>query len=338
MTKRVTGLGRGLSALLGEDQAASRGRSGGSAQAALPIEFLRPNAQQPRQNFDLTLIKELAASIREKGVLQPILVRPVRAAGAEAGAEAGAGKTAANKAAGKSKSAAQGKAAGDRPGAAAGSPSATGAEGETFEIIAGERRWRAAQVAGLHEVPVVIRDFSDEEALQIAIIENVQRQDLSPIEEARGYKRLTTQFGHTQNDVARLVGKSRPHVANLLRLLGLPEKVRKMIDSGRLSMGHARALIGTSDPEGLARTIVAKGLNVRQAEKLAAAEKPARSSARKAKPAKDADTLALEADLSRLLGLKVQIDHAGEKGGRLSISYKTLEQLDGLCKQLGFEN
>lgn len=317
MTKRATGLGRGLSALLGEDRAASRGRPGGSAPAALPIEFLRPNAQQPRQNFDVTLIKELAASIREKGVLQPILVRPVTTTGKDAG---------------------QGKVAGDRPGAAAGSPSATGAEGETFEIIAGERRWRAAQAAGLHEIPVVIRDFSDEEALQIAIIENVQRQDLSPIEEARGYKRLTTEFGHTQNDVARLVGKSRPHVANLLRLLGLPESVRKMLDSGRLSMGHARALIGAPDPEGLARTIVAKGLNVRQAEKLAAAEKPARSSARKTKPAKDADTLALEADLSRLLGLRVQIDHGGEKGGRLSISYQTLEQLDGLCKQLGYEN
>ena len=200
--------------------------------------------------------------------------------------------------------------------------------------VAGERRWRAAQKVGLHEVPVVVREFSDEETLQIAIIENVQRQDLSPIEEARAYKRLVDDWGHSQEQVAKLVGKSRPHVANLLRLLGLPRRVQNLVDQGKLSMGHARALVGNSAAEELAQLIVARGLSVRQAEALArkagGIPKPVRTAR-----VKDADTRALEQRLSTGLGLNVEIDHKGEKkGGKVTVRYKTLAQLDHLISLL----
>jgi ParB family chromosome partitioning protein len=283
MSKRPSGLGRGISALLGEEEASAT--AAGRRQAApMPIEFLQANRQQPRERFDAAQISELVASIREQGILQPILVRPINAG--------------------------------------------------RFEIVAGERRWRAAQKAGLHEVPVVVREFSDEEALQIAIIENVQRQDLSSIEEARAYKRLAEDWGHTQEQVAKLVGKSRPHVANLMRLLGLPAKVQTMIDLGRLSMGHARALIGNPAAEELARQIVARGLNVRQAEALARRSPQAARQKGKRKQ-KDADTRALEKRLSTGLGLQVDIDHKSEKkGGEVTIRYKTLAQLDHLISKL----
>lgn len=287
MSKRATGLGRGISALLGEESptgiAAAR-----RPVALMPIEFLQANRQQPRERFDADQISELVASIREQGILQPILVRPIG--------------------------------------------------GDRFEIVAGERRWRAAQQAGLHEVPVVVREFSDEEALQIAIIENVQRQDLSPIEEARAYKRLAEDWDHTQEQVAKLVGKSRPHVANLMRLLRLPAKVQAMINRGQLSMGHARALIGNAAAEELALQIVTRGLNVRQAEALARRGLQAGRSKR-ARKEKDADTRALEQRLSAGLGLQVEIDHRGEKkGGKVTIRYKTLAQLDHLIGKLEASN
>ncbi len=287
MSKRATGLGRGISALLGEESptgiAAAR-----RPVALMPIEFLQANRQQPRERFDADQISELVASIREQGILQPILVRPIG--------------------------------------------------GDRFEIVAGERRWRAAQQAGLHEVPVVVREFSDEEALQIAIIENVQRQDLSPIEDARAYKRLAEDWDHTQEQVAKLVGKSRPHVANLMRLLGLPAKVQAMINRGQLSMGHARALIGNAAAEELALQIVTRGLNVRQAEALARRGLQAGRSKR-ARKEKDADTRALEQRLSAGLGLQVEIDHRGEKkGGKVTIRYKTLAQLDHLIGKLEASN
>lgn len=287
MSKRATGLGRGISALLGEESATEIAAARRSA-ALIPTEFLQANRQQPRERFDADQINELVASIKEQGILQPILVRPIGS--------------------------------------------------DRFEIVAGERRWRAAQRAGLHEVPVVVRKFSDEEALQIAIIENVQRQDLSPIEEARAYKRLAEDWDHTQEQVAKLVGKSRPHVANLMRLLRLPAKVQAMINRGQLSMGHARALVGNAAAEELARQIVARGLNVRQAEALA--RRGLQSGRLKgARKEKDADTRALEQRLSAELGLQVDIDHKGEKkGGKVTIRYKTLAQLDYLISKLNSSN
>ncbi|HSR73070.1 MAG TPA: ParB/RepB/Spo0J family partition protein [Kiloniellales bacterium] len=206
-----------------------------------------------------------------------------------------------------------------------------------FEIVAGERRWRAAQLAKLHEVPVVIREFGDRQALEVALVENVQRQDLSPIEEAEGYLCLLEEFGHRQEDLARVVGKSRSHIANTLRLLGLPEPVKAMLGDGRLTAGHARALIGTADPEALAKKIVARGLNVRQTERLVQQERAPKPRATKpagpAPQAKDADTLGLERDLTELLGLKVSIDFDGT-GGSVTIHYQTLEQLDDLLRRL----
>ena len=288
MSKRATGLGRGISALLGEESATGIAAARRPV-ALMPIEFLQANRQQPRERFDADQISELVASIREQGILQPILVRPIGS--------------------------------------------------ERFEIVAGERRWRAAQKAGLHEVPVVVREFSDEEALQIAIIENVQRQDLSPIEEARAYKRLAEQWDHTQEQVAKLVGKSRPHVANLMRLLALPAKVQEMINRGKLSMGHARALVGNPAAEELAREIVARGLNVRQAEALARRGTPSARQKKGTRKEKDADTRALEQRLSAGLGLQVDIDHRGEKkGGKVTIRYKTLAQLDHLIGKLDASN
>jgi ParB family chromosome partitioning protein len=256
----------------------------------VPIELLRRNPDQPRRIFSETDLEELAASIRERGVIQPILVRPM-----------------------------------------------PGAPGE-YQIVAGERRWRAAQRAGLHQVPVVVRSDLDElTVLEIAIVENVQRADLGPLEEAQGYKALVDRFGRTQEEVAKTVGKSRSHVANLIRLLALPEAVREHLNEGRLSAGHARALLTSGDPEGLARRVVEGGLSVRQAEELAKAASgkpkgPTRVERTFVRP-KDADTKALEQDLSESLGLVVTVDDAGGKG-EVRIAYKTLEQLDEICRRL----
>jgi ParB family chromosome partitioning protein len=276
MVESRRGLGRGLSALLDEVEApAEAGRAGVSE---LPLEAIKANPAQPRRRFDEADIEELAASIREKGVLQPILVRPAVFAG-------------------------------------------------QYEIVAGERRWRAAALAGLRQMPALVRSLSDAEVLEIAIVENVQRVDLSPIEEAEGYRALIDRFSRTQAEVAQVVGKSRVHVANALRLLQLPEPVKAMVREGRLTAGHARPLIGSADAERLANEVADKGLTVRQAETLARA-RPAAPRKRK-----DADTAALENDLSEVLGLVVEIRDAGG-AGELRIRYASLEQLDDLCRRL----
>lgn len=204
-----------------------------------------------------------------------------------------------------------------------------------YQIIAGERRWRAAQAAQLHEAPAVIRDLSDRDVLEIAIIENVQRADLNPIDEANGYAQLIEKFGYTQVQLAEAMGKSRPYIANMLRLMSLPEKVRAFVAGGALSAGHARALITAEDPTALAQRVIAEGLSVRQTETLAKHISQPRSAKRKEAPAKDADTKVLESDISAALGLNVSIDHKGENGGQVTIKYKTLEELDGLCQLLG---
>lgn len=287
------GLGRGLSALLGEnevsatlDSAAPRPAGPG---AMVPIELLHPNPDQPRKVFADAELDELAVSIREKGVIQPLLVRPM----------------------------------------------GTGGE---YEIVAGERRWRAAQRAGVHELPVVIRNLADGEVLEIGIIENVQRVDLNPIEEALAYRQLMDRFGRTQDAVAEAVGKSRPHVANALRLLNLPEAVQGYVLQGQMTAGHARAVLASDDPVGLARRVIDQNLSVRQAEALAKKAGTSGGQGPRAKaPAlaggKDADTLALEHDLSEALGLTVEIvDRDG--AGELRIQYATLEQLDEVCRRL----
>jgi ParB family chromosome partitioning protein len=284
---RPSGLGRGLSALLQDEAAADIVPARRQGTREVPIESLRPNAFQPRTVFEDQPMRELADSIREHGIMQPILVRP----------------------------------AADDP--------------DSYEIIAGERRWRAAQKAQLHQVPVVSRTLTDLEALELALIENIQREDLSPIDEAKGFQRLMDDFGHRQEDIAKTVGKSRSHVANLLRLLSLPVAVQEMLMQGQLSAGHARALITTDDPVGLAKTIISQGLSVRAAETLAQQH----SSARKSKPLsakakKDADTRALEERVSHQLGLSLSIDHKGSRGGKVVIKYKSLEQLDGLIDKL----
>jgi ParB family chromosome partitioning protein len=275
-------LGRGLSALLG-------GQGGGEpvaplrAQRSLPVEQIHPGAFQPRQRFDQEELEALAESVRQNGILQPILVRPRP----------------------------------NHPG--------------SFEIVAGERRWRAAQLAQLHEVPIIIKDLGDREALELAIVENVQRENLSPLEEARGYRRLIDEFGNTQEDLSQHVGKSRSHIANTLRLLDLPDAVQALLDDGKLTAGHARALIGTPDPAALAALVVGRGLNVRQAERLAkfgrSAPKP------RVRTEKDADTRALERDLTARLGLQVTIAGQGESG-HVTVHYKSLEQLDLIIARL----
>lgn len=278
-------LGRGLSALLGgeenEDYAKlDRLRS----YKTIEIDLLRSSDFQPRHRMDEDSLDDLARSIGEKGVLQPILVRR-------------------------------------HPD-----------DANVFEIIAGERRWRAAQKAQLHEVPIVIKELNDREALEIALVENLQRQDLSPLEEADGYHRLMEEFSHTQEDLARSIGKSRSHVANMMRLLNLPETVKTLLDTGALSAGHARALLTANDPATLAQAVVKRGLNVRQTEKLAKSGHGAPKSARKT-PQKDTDTLALERDLSNLLGLDVEIKFHGA-GGSLILHYRSLDQLDEVLQRL----
>lgn len=284
---RKRGLGRGLTSLL-DDQSRTAEEAPKSGAEFVSIDLVRPNPDQPRKVFSATDMDDLAASIREKGVIQPILVRTDP----------------------------------DRPNG--------------YQIIAGERRWRAAQTAGLHELPILIRELSDEDALEIAIIENVQRADLNPVEEAAAYAQLIERFGHSQAELARTVGKSRPHIANMLRLLTLPDDVRRLMEDGRLSAGHARALITAEDPSALARKVVADSLSVRQTEdlvrKMAAAAKAPAGKTRE--PRKDADTISLEQDLAAALSLKVAIKHRGAKGGDLRISYSTLEELDGLCRML----
>jgi ParB family transcriptional regulator, chromosome partitioning protein len=277
---RRRSLGRGLSALLGDEDAVPE-----ATQRTIRIDLLRPGRYQPRHQFDTESLQALAQSIREKGVLQPLLVRRL-----------------------------------------SGHP-------ETFEIVAGERRWRAAQLAQLHEVPVVLREIDDREALEIALVENLQRQDLSALEEAQAYQRLLDEFAHTQEAVAQAVGKSRSHVANTIRLLDLPTGVKQMLDEGQITAGHARALLGASDPLRLAAEIVRHALTVRQVEWLAKRSKTAPSP--KAAREKDADTRAVEHELTLALGTTVKIDPARDgRGGMLSINYQSLDQLDELIRRL----
>ncbi len=294
-TARRTNLGRGLSALFGDDPADASAlgpaESGRVSPSHLPIEFLHPGRFQPRRRFDQDEIDGLVTSIRERGILQPLLVRRDR----------------------------------DRS--------------NSYEIICGERRWRAAQIAGLHEVPAIVRELSDTEALEISLIENIQRQDLTVLEEADGYRRLIDEFGHTQEDLARVVGKSRSHVANLMRLLALPEPVKAMVQDGTLSAGHARPLLTAKDPIRLAQEIIRRGLNVRQTEAYVKGEaetapKTARGRATSTAAAKDQDLLDLEREISERLGLKVTVTPRG-KSGTLTIEYQTLDQLDDVLRRLG---
>lgn len=283
-------LGRGLASLIGDvgGEAVQTERPG-RAQRKVPIEFIKPNPRNPRRTFADAELAELASSIKQHGVIQPIVVRPV-------------------------------KGSSDR-----------------FEIIAGERRWRASQLAGLHEVPVVPVDVSDAAAMEIAIIENVQREDLNAMEEAQGYHALAETYKHSQDEIGRIVGKSRSHVANMMRLTKLPEDVQDLIASGQLSNGHARALISLPDPSGAAKRVVAEGLSVRQTEALAHQEGVPERAPQKPrsapKLAKDADTLALEKRVSDALGLKVSVDHR-EPGGTVVIKYRDLDQLDEILKRL----
>ena len=275
-------LGRGLSALLGSENEDYAAVDRLRLSKMVAVEFLHPCNFQPRKHFDDEAFASLAASVRENGVLQPILVRRHRESANE------------------------------------------------YEIIAGERRWRAAQQSQLHEVPVIIRDFDDSQTLEIALVENLQREDLTPMDEAYAYQRLMTEFGRTQDDTAQAVGKSRSHVANMLRLLSLPKIVQSQINTGKLSAGHARAIIGTENPEVLAKRIVRSGLNVRQAEALAKQEKLGGTLESKKKPERqDPNVAALERDLCNLLGLQVKIFVRGA-GGALTVHYETLEQLDDL--------
>jgi ParB family chromosome partitioning protein len=279
-------LGRGLAALMGDVGLEAQGvERGARSQRKAPIEFVRANPRNPRKLFSDAELTELADSIRERGIIQPIVVR-ARAQ-------------------------------------------------DQFEIIAGERRWRAAQRAGLHEVPITVLDVSDGEALELAIIENVQRADLNPLEEASGYQQLAKEFNHSQDDIAKIVGKSRSHVANTLRLLRLPDSVKAYINAGKLSAGHARALINHPDPEAAAREIIEKGLNVRQVEALGQEQAAARGrkSGTRTRAGKDADTAAVEKRLSDALGLAVDIDHRGQ-GGVLRVRYRTLDQLDEVIRRL----
>lgn len=289
--ERKRGLGRGLSALMADvaetEAVASQGPQ--TAEQLIPIEQISPNPDQPRKRFEKDDLADLAASIKEKGIIQPLIVRK---------------------------------------------------SGEQqFEIVAGERRWRAAQIAQLHALPVIVREFTDVEVLEVAIIENIQRADLNAIEEAAGYRQLMEKFGHTQEKLAEALGKSRSHIANLMRLLNLPDSVVDMVRRGDLSAGHARALIPSDDPVGLAKQIIKGGLSVRAAEALVKKEASGAGTTAKVKSPvsdeKDADTVALEGDLSATLGMKVILDHkTGQESGRLTVQYKSLDQLDALCRML----
>lgn len=291
------GLGRGLSALMADINVDVDTRFDSSSVVAtqspeifVPVEKLVPNPRQPRRDFLPEALESLADSIRQKGVLQPLIVRPVP-------------------------------------------------DSDTFEIVAGERRWRAAQLAQVHELPVLVRDFNDTEVLEVAIIENIQRSDLNAIEEAMGFRQLMDRFGHTQEKLAEALSKSRSHIANLLRLLNLPDDVQVMLREGRLSAGHARALITAPNASALAQQVVSRGLSVRETEKLAKTEiggGPKKASGPSAKRfEKDADTRALEADLSANLRMAVSINHEpGGEAGVMTIRYNSLDDLDSLCRVL----
>ncbi|MBV9330670.1 MAG: ParB/RepB/Spo0J family partition protein [Alphaproteobacteria bacterium] len=279
---RPRGLGRGLSALIGDEAVPVKPEPGARKPSTLPTGFLVPGKFQPRKRFNEEELRELSDSIREKGLLQPILVRPA------------------------------------------------GTDPPRYEIIAGERRWRAAQLARLHEVPVAIREASDGEALELAIIENVQREDLNAIEEAAAYHELMDRFRYTQEQVAQVVGKSRSHVANTIRLLRLPEAVKTMLREGELSAGHARTLLAADDPEARAREIIAGAMNVRDAEQRSQAVRKVQRLGKEADP----NIRELESSLSNWLGLKVQILARNRNGGELRIAYKTLEQLDDVIHRL----
>ena len=284
--KRPSGLGRGLSSLLGEvaQEAPVAGAGGPRGDVrTIPVASIEPHPGQPRRIFDEAALAELAESIEARGVIQPIVVRP---------------------------------------------------HGHRFQIVAGERRWRAAQKARLHEIPAIVRDFSDEETLEIALLENIQRQDLNAIEEAQAYKRLVQDYGHTQEELGKIVHKSRSHIANLLRLLELPTKVQALVGTGDLSMGHARALITAQDPEALADEVVRRGLSVRETEKLAREGKPTRQRPLPIEyKGASADIAALERQLGDMLGLKVSIKHS-PRGGQVNLSYSNLDQLDMICQRL----
>lgn len=288
-TKKSRGLGRGLSALMSDvatDEAPQDRPK--RPDLVVPIERVQPNPDQPRRTFAEDALEELAASIAEKGIIQPLIVRQ--------------------------------------------SPF----DQDTYEIVAGERRWRAAQIAKLHEIPVLIRDYNDTEVLEIAIIENIQRADLNPVDEATGYKQLMDRFGHTQDKLASALGKSRSHIANLLRLLNLPDEVQTYLINGQLSAGHARALVGHDQAVALAREIIQRSLSVRETEKLAKKGPAIKKRSIPGAPVpKDADTVQIENELSATLGMKVTIDHpAGAEGGKMVIGYKSLDQLDDLLRAL----
>lgn len=288
-TKKSRGLGRGLSALMSDvatDEAAEDRPK--RPDLVVPIERVQPNPDQPRRTFAEDALKELAASIQEKGIIQPLIVRQ--------------------------------------------SP----VDQDNYEIVAGERRWRAAQIAKLHEIPVLIRDYNDTEVLEIAIIENIQRADLNPVDEATGYKQLMDRFGHTQDKLASALGKSRSHIANLLRLLNLPDEVQTYLINGQLSAGHARALVGHVQAVALSREIIQRNLSVRETEKLAKKGPAIKKRSIPGAPVpKDADTVQIENELSATLGMKVTIDHpAGAEGGKMVIGYKSLDQLDDLLRAL----
>ena len=283
------GLGRGLSALMSDINLSSDASTSAAPPRPdfrVPIERVVPNPNQPRRDFEPAALEALAASIRQKGVLQPLIVRP-------------------------------------KPGVA-----------DQFEIVAGERRWRASQMAGLHDVPILLRDLDDAEVIEIAIIENIQRADLNAIEEAQGYRQLMDRFGHTQEKIAEALSRSRSHIANLLRLLTLPTDVQDLVRAGKLSAGHARALVTSDDPSRLAQMAVAKGLSVREMEKLARNAAMAKTGGRTASDSKDADTRAIEQDLSAGLKLPVSIVHTIDGSGTLSIRYYNLDDLDMLCRAL----
>ena len=299
MTKKPMkqrGLGRGLSALMAdvtEDQAPSSADSGARPDLLVPIEKVSANPDQPRRSFDKEQLADLSASIAEKGIIQPLIVRPM-------------------------------------PGRA----------GE-YEIVAGERRWRAAQMAKLHEIPVLVREFTDIEVLEVAIIENIQRADLNPVEEAAGYNQLMEKFGHTQDKLSQALGKSRSYIANSVRLLQLPAEVQTYLRDGKLSAGHARALITADNPAALAREVIKKNLSVRETEKLVKESADnifadgGKTQKKALKPTKDADTKALEGDLSANLGMKVSVDHKpGQESGQITIRYRSLDDLDDLCRLL----
>ena len=286
--RRPSGLGRGLSSLLGEvaQEAPVSGAPNRGNVQMMPVSSIEPHLDQPRRHFDEAALEELAASIETRGLIQPIVVRP---------------------------------------------------HGHRYQIVAGEPRWRAAQKARLHEVPVIVRDFDDSETLEVAILETIQRQDLNPIEEAEAYKRLMAEFGHTQDAIGKLVHKSRSHIANLLRLLDLPDGVREMVVDGRLSMGHARALITAIDPEGLAQEVASRGLSVRDTERMAKFGKPGRERQKSlGYKGASADIEALERQLGDMLGLKVKITHRPD-GGCVALNYSTLDQLDMICQRLSGE-